>query len=239
MTRAVKASDPLVQQRTVNTRTSCAPTPCLRSRESLAATGLLSVKPASSARSVSRQALMDSFLSRCMDLATSVPTVPPAVAIPVAGVLAMWMLAWADAKRLTSKPKLTYQSTKFNEGILSRIPTLRSPYKPLPFLTNGHVETIFAAKARKKVDIEYRRENLHMPDGGVVSLDWRVPKEGDLVRKSSFTPLLLQHMVSSNDSAPCSRGSAATPWIHSVSFGTALPVHSMFQLVKSSREWSH
>lgn len=124
---------------------------------------------------------MDPFISTCMDFASSVSSVPPAVAIPVASVLAVCLIAWADAKRLTSKPKLSYQSTKFNEGILSRIPTLRSLYKPLPFLTNGHVETIFAAKARKKVDVEYRRENLHMPDGGVVSLDWRVPKEGDLV----------------------------------------------------------
>jgi len=40
-------------------------------------------------------------------------------------------------------------------------------------LTNGHVETIFAAKMRWAVDLDYRRECVYMPDGGLVALDWR------------------------------------------------------------------
>lgn len=185
MSRAVRSSRRSVQQCKVNSAVKRVPPPALRiCKGTQAAPRPHRFHTASPAREVRSRAFMDPIISRLMDVASSVPSVPPALAIPVAGVLAVCMLAWADAKRLTSKPKLSYQSTKFNEGILSRIPTLRSLYKPLPFLTNGHVETIFAAKARKKVDVEYRRENLHMPDGGVVSLDWRVPKEGDLVRTS-------------------------------------------------------
>lgn len=160
---------------------------------------------------------MDPFISTCMEFASSVPSVPPAVAIPVASVLAVCLLAWADAQRLTSKPKLSYQATKFNEGVLSRIPSLRSLYKPLPFLTNGHVETIFAAKARKKVDVEYRRENLHMPDGGVVSLDWRVPKEGDLVcillcTVLNHLPTQAHHALATPPEAPSQCTLNHQPW---------------------------
>lgn len=65
---------------------------------------------------------------------------------------------------------------------MSRMPTLKALYRPLLFTTNGHVETIFAAKLRRKSDITYRRENVVMPDKGIVSLDWRVPLKGEKVR---------------------------------------------------------
>lgn len=83
-------------------------------------------------------------------------------------------------------PELSYQNTKFNDAVLSRMPALRRPFKPLPGLTigSGHIETIFAAKTRIKIDVTYRREILHMPDGGIVSLDWRVPRKGEQVRFS-------------------------------------------------------
>lgn len=186
MTQAFRSSCRSVQQCKVKSVVKRSPLPRLRVRDSAQASpSLQGVQTTHPTRDVRPHALMEPILSACMDMASSVPSVPAAIGIPVAGVLAVCLIAWADAKRLTSKPKLSYQPTKFNEGALSRMPTLRSLYKPLPFLTNGHVETIFAAKARKKVDVEYRRENLNMPDGGVVSLDWRVPKEGDVVRLES------------------------------------------------------
>lgn len=90
-----------------------------------------------------------------------------------AGVVGLIVgLAWLDARRKTQKPQLQYASTPFNERVLSACPALREPYRPLTFLTNGHVETIFAAKTRSSPELSYRREILHMADGGCVTLDW-------------------------------------------------------------------
>jgi hypothetical protein len=129
--------------------------------------------------------MMPSFVVKGSEFFASAGSVSLVLAVPVVGLFAVCLFAYAEAKRLTHRPALTYQKTRFNESVLSRMPTLRSLYKPLPFLTNGHVETIFAAKARSKVDVTYRRETLHMPDGGIVALDWRVPNEGDVVRSTA------------------------------------------------------
>lgn len=82
------------------------------------------------------------------------------------------MYAWVDAKRKTELPKIYTAQTDFNTSVLKRCPTLNSPYRPTPFLSNGHVETIFAARSRTAPHINYRRECLRMPDGGTVALDW-------------------------------------------------------------------
>lgn len=42
-------------------------------------------------------------------------------------------------------PPLQYMKSRFNKDILARCPSLTALYRACPFLTNGHVETIFAA----------------------------------------------------------------------------------------------
>ncbi|KAK9810879.1 hypothetical protein WJX73_005069 [Symbiochloris irregularis] len=49
---------------------------------------------------------------------------------------------------------------------------MRSKYHILPFLANGHVETIFAALTRVAPQVQYARTQLDMPDGGAVALDY-------------------------------------------------------------------
>ncbi|KAJ9528889.1 hypothetical protein QJQ45_000448 [Haematococcus lacustris] len=79
-------------------------------------------------------------------------------------------------------------SQQFHQEVLSRCPTIMErPYRPVPFLTNRHalalfnlfcwlaaVETIFASRFRRTPPIVYRREILHMHDGGSVALDWEL-----------------------------------------------------------------
>jgi len=43
------------------------------------------------------------------------------------------------------------QATDFNAAVLSRCPTLAAEYTCTPFFTNGHMETILAAKLRRCV----------------------------------------------------------------------------------------
>lgn len=64
------------------------------------------------------------------------------------------------------------QETGFNREVLARCPTAFQEYKVSPWLWNGHVETIFAAKFRRSLDLEYTRECLKMPDGGTVAIDF-------------------------------------------------------------------
>lgn len=112
-------------------------------------------------------ALDPSLAQRAVDLA-------PYAALPLILLLATgW--AWWHKLKMTQRPRVVCQPTAFNRGVLSRMPTIRALYRPLLFLTNGHVETIFAAKARSKTLFRYRREYLLVPEGGIVALDWKAP----------------------------------------------------------------
>lgn len=73
--------------------------------------------------------------------------------------------------RKAFRPRIIAEPTRFNESILKLCPTLHENYHLPGFLHNGHVETIFAALFRKRPHLMYDRELVHMPDGGVVSLD--------------------------------------------------------------------
>eukprot|EP00667_Euglena_gracilis_P016543 EG_transcript_17332 len=50
-------------------------------------------------------------------------------------------------------------------------------YRPPPWCTNGHFQTIFASLFRRSPRVEYHRELARMSDGGSVALDWTVPLE--------------------------------------------------------------
>ncbi len=67
--------------------------------------------------------------------------------------------------------------TQFNTAILSNMPTLAEVYRPFLWLTNGHVETIWAALFRRGANVRYYRRCLSMSDGGVVSLDFESPQK--------------------------------------------------------------
>lgn len=89
-----------------------------------------------------------------------------------AALLACAFVAWLDAFRKTAKPYIQKALTQFNNAVLEKCPVFYQPYKPYPFLTNCHMETIFAAKFRRCPALEYARECVYMKDGGCVSLDW-------------------------------------------------------------------
>ena len=99
-----------------------------------------------------------------------------AVLAPVAVAVTIWstaaIAAWFDARKKTALCEITSQPTQFNKGVLSRCPTINTPYQAWPFLTNGHVETIFASKTRRSPDVKYDRESFGCPDGGTVHLDY-------------------------------------------------------------------
>jgi len=52
------------------------------------------------------------------------------------------------------------------------LPIIESNYKSPNFLVSGHAQTIFPFFFRKIKGIDYQREKLDTPDGGVLDIDW-------------------------------------------------------------------
>ncbi|GFR42363.1 hypothetical protein Agub_g3059 [Astrephomene gubernaculifera] len=100
-------------------------------------------------------------------------------------------IAWLDAKWKTQKPGLQYTPTEFHERVLRCCPTLHQPYRPVPFMTNPHVETILAAKTRRRPPLAYRREILMTGDGGCVALDWEHVQEQSCPPLPDHAPVLV------------------------------------------------
>ncbi len=71
-------------------------------------------------------------------------------------------------------PELHYAKSRFNKDILARCPSLTAVYRTCPLLTNGHVETIFAAVFRKDPGVRYYRRCVIMQDGAAVALDFEL-----------------------------------------------------------------
>ncbi|KIY92980.1 abhydrolase domain-containing protein 1/3 [Monoraphidium neglectum] len=82
-------------------------------------------------------------------------------------------VAWLDARSKAAKPELVFDpNCEFTTTVLSRCPTLKSEYRPVPLLTNPHVETIAIAKLRSDPKLPFRREIILTKDGGAVAIDW-------------------------------------------------------------------
>ncbi|KAL4163988.1 hypothetical protein KRP22_004610 [Phytophthora ramorum] len=96
------------------------------------------------------------------------------------------LLRWHYA-RTAETPRLIYRKTPHNRKLLSHCVTMtQTKYYPPWRLFNGHLQTIKFASDNRGPHINYERQLLDMPDGGVVSLDWALRprhlhsiKEGD------------------------------------------------------------
>ncbi|KAG1687568.1 hypothetical protein DVH05_004765 [Phytophthora capsici] len=92
------------------------------------------------------------------------------------------LLRWHFARNAET-PRLIYRKTPANKKLLSHCVTLtQTKYHPSWLLFNGHLQTIKFANDERGPQINYKRQLLDMPDGGVVSLDWAL-----LPGKSSST----------------------------------------------------
>ncbi|XP_048257257.1 phospholipase ABHD3-like [Haliotis rufescens] len=73
-------------------------------------------------------------------------------------------------RRRKSTPKLFYGDSKLHEYIINKVPRLKEPYTPPLGLGNRHLHTIICCLEFSPLN--YKRENVHLPDGGLASLDW-------------------------------------------------------------------
>ena len=102
------------------------------------------------------------------------PTASLGAALTGAAAVAAAAAAAAAAVAMRSRlltPQVSAAPTPWNQALLSLCPSLAAPYSLPALLSNGHVETIYAAFFRRRPHILYDREILHLPDGGCVALD--------------------------------------------------------------------
>ncbi|KAF0683106.1 Aste57867_24794 [Aphanomyces stellatus] len=93
-----------------------------------------------------------------------------------------------------SKPTLFYQKTPITQHLLNNCSLLVEKYHPTWYLFNGHLQTLFLALGNRFPVVQYRREHVHLTDGGLVSLDWAVPPTmDDVLRQHNHPTVLLLH----------------------------------------------
>ncbi|TDH69746.1 hypothetical protein CCR75_002370 [Bremia lactucae] len=74
---------------------------------------------------------------------------------------------------IAETPRLVYKATDGNKKLLSHCHTITcGKYYPPLRLFNGHLQTLFFAFDESGPRINYKRQVMQMPDGGIVSLDW-------------------------------------------------------------------
>ena len=67
------------------------------------------------------------------------------------------------------------------------MPVIDSAYTPPPFLSGGHVQTLFASVARRVGFAYDRRERIDTPDGDFLELYWAGPDAADSARVAVLT----------------------------------------------------
>ncbi|KAK9855779.1 hypothetical protein WJX84_003279, partial [Apatococcus fuscideae] len=82
-----------------------------------------------------------------------------------------------------------------SDRVFSNCRRLNSPYEVRPYLSNGHIETLFAAIFRKSAAVKYNRTVLTGPDGGQTAIDSPVTQE---LCKETPIVLLLPGLASSS-----------------------------------------
>ncbi|XP_067008660.1 protein ABHD1 [Anabrus simplex] len=77
-------------------------------------------------------------------------------------------------REAVKQPVLACSSGKFRQFLEENVPILKEKYWPTLWCFESRAQTIFASLLRSKLlpDMAYRREILHLSDGGQVGLDW-------------------------------------------------------------------
>ena len=78
--------------------------------------------------------------------------------------------------RLTTEynPKLIYNINGSITKILSKMSSLKKPYKPLPWFFNCHIQTLYGLRLRGRSKYQPKREDVIFKDGGQVTIEYFV-----------------------------------------------------------------
>jgi len=79
-----------------------------------------------------------------------------------------------------------------------------SAYQPVPWLANGHWQTITASILRQVPEVRYERERLELPDGDFLDLDWSRVEPGRAAKRLT----IISHGLEGSSERPYVRGMA-------------------------------
>ncbi|VDB82928.1 unnamed protein product [Peniophora sp. CBMAI 1063] len=87
-------------------------------------------------------------------------------------------LFWPDISARVSTNSASGEQRTLRELVLEHCPSLSSPFNPVWWLFNGHMQTMYSALADfTQVDkVEYDRVFLRLKDGGTLGLDFTPPR---------------------------------------------------------------
>ena len=108
------------------------------------------------------------------------------------GALLVAVMNKMFAHKTTSEVSVSCQNTEKNANALKMLKTLQVGYDAITVLRNPHASTILATFFRKDVEVEYQRELLPMPCGGVVALDWPLSVDDETHKYRERTPEMLE-----------------------------------------------
>jgi predicted alpha/beta-fold hydrolase len=78
-----------------------------------------------------------------------------------------------------------------------------SAYRPAVYLRNGHLQTILPSTLRRVPEVHYRRQQLELPDGDFISLDWALAGAAPGARLG-----IISHGLEGSSDRPYVRGMA-------------------------------
>lgn len=89
---------------------------------------------------------------------------------------------------------------RHGQMIMEECPALTDTYRVSMWMRNKHVETIFAALFRHiflsiEHYVRYERQELKLPDGGLVSLDWLAGETVNTLPRSAPVLILLPSLI--------------------------------------------
>ena len=73
---------------------------------------------------------------------------------------------------LKYKPKIIYNKDGETSKIISKMNSLKKPYKPTPWLFNRHLQTIYGLRLRGRSSYKPKREDVFFEDGGQVTIEY-------------------------------------------------------------------
>ena len=97
-------------------------------------------------------------------------------------------------------PRLIYNESGEMTKIISKMSSLKKPYKPNPFLFNNHLQTLYGLRLRGRSSYKPIREDVFFKDGGQVTIEYFVD-EKNLTEDSTI--VFLQHTMGGGSRESC------------------------------------
>lgn len=96
-------------------------------------------------------------------------------------------------KSVVRKPRIICKPKSFISKLIKHsFPFVHKLYWPTFWCFGGRAQTVTASLLKSHPSVDYSREFIHMPDGGVVALDWA---NAASIPTSHFTVLILPGLV--------------------------------------------